>query len=219
VTGHEPHPQRHLGDRQGGVPAEQTLRLELAEKLGALCGQPTQKGRDVELGEDEADFALRTVKVDRAPQHDHHAFGEGNPVLGQGALHRQPRALPTLDLEGRRPTAPGERTSATFVRVHEIEVAVAGATGLVRETVDLAPHPERALSRKSRGQRRLHLVVEGADGKHPSAVAFLHPVVVLRARRSLGVEELMGVARHPRHPTEAVYVPNASRLMADWRRR
>ena len=42
-------------------------------------------------------------------------------------------------------------------------------------------------------------------------------IVLLRRskRRSLGIEQLMGTTRHPRHPTEAVRVTGAWVLMAD----
>ena len=69
-------------------------------KLRPLHGQPAQQRRDVELGEDEADLPFGTVEIDRPPQDDDHALGQGDPRLGQGSPHRCPGALPALDLQG-----------------------------------------------------------------------------------------------------------------------
>ena len=103
-----------------------------------------------------------------------------------------------------------------MIRVDEVQVAVAGSTRLVGETLDLSAHPQLAIPRKRRGQRRVHLVVEGADREHSWTFPLLCGIVRRGEGRSLGVEELMGATGHPRHPTEAVCVTGASVGMADW---
>jgi phage FluMu gp28-like protein len=102
-----------------------------------------------------------------------------------------------------------------MVRVDEVQVAVAGSSRLVGETLDLAADPQLVIPGKSRGQRRVHLVVEGADRENARALIVLCRIVSRGERRSLGVEELMGTAGHPRHPTEAVCVAGAWVGMAD----
>ncbi len=67
-TGHQPHPERHLGHGERRVATQQPFGLELPQELCALRRQAAQQRGHVELGEDEADFALRTVEIDRSPQ-------------------------------------------------------------------------------------------------------------------------------------------------------
>ena len=54
--------------------------------------------------------------------------------------------------------------------------------------------PTMAIPRKSRGQRRVDLIVERTNREHPRTPLFLGRIVRHGQRRSLGVEELMGVA-------------------------
>ena len=161
---------RHLGHAHRRVAPEQALGLELAQQLGPLGGHPPQEGGDVDLGEDEADLALGSIQVERAPQHDDHALGQLDALLGQRVPQRRPRAAPALDVEGGHATPgrrPGRRT--LVAGVHQVHVEM--ARPVVREVLDLAAHPELAAPGEGRVQRALDLLVEAADGEDPAAPA------------------------------------------------
>jgi len=102
-----------------------------------------------------------------------------------------------------------------MVGVDEVQVAVAGSSRLVGEALDLPTDPQLAIPWKSGGQRRVDLIVKGADREHTGTFTLLQGIVGRGEGRRLGVEELMGTAGHPRHPTEAVCVTGASVGVAD----
>ncbi len=222
-----------VGHRQRGVAPEETLGLEGAQQLGALGRHSAEQRGDVDLDEDEADLALGSIQVERAPQHHHHPLGELDALLGQVVAQRRPRAAPALDLE-RGLAAPGPWTRRRLVPgVHQVQVEM--ARPVVREVLDLAAHPQRAVPWQGAAQRTLDLVVEAADGEDPAAPAGLGPGGGVGAagigpvdrvggllrggqRQGLGIEELMGTTGHRRHPTEAL-CGSPSPGVAHWRRR
>ena len=134
---------RQVGHAQRGVTPEQTLGLELAQQLGSLCGHAPEEGGDIDLGEDEADLALGSIQVERAPQDDDHSLGELDALLGEVVAQRRPRTAPALDLE-RGLAAPGSLPGRGLVAgVHQVHVEV--ARPVVGQMLDLAAHPQRSV--------------------------------------------------------------------------
>ena len=88
--------------RQGKTPIalQQSLGLERLEQLGPFRGQLSEQRGDVDLGQDQADFALGPVEVERPPQDHDHPLGQLNALLGQSMPQRRPRAAPALHVEG-----------------------------------------------------------------------------------------------------------------------
>ena len=206
----------------------------VAQQPGALGGHAPQQRGHVDLDEDETDLPLGSVQVERAPQDDDHALGQVDALLGQRVAQRRPRAAPALDVErGHTATGPGRLRRPVVAGFDQAHVEVAGA--VVRDVLDLPAHPQVAVPGEGRAQRALDLLVEAADGEDPAAL----PGVPLgrreRARhrrkgpalgggghlrggqrRCLGIEELVGTAGHPRHPTEALLGHLATGGVAHW---
>ncbi len=107
-------------------------------------------------------------------------------------------------------------SSPALVGVDQVQIAMAGSSGLIREAVDLSPHPQLAITRKRRGQGILDLVVESTDRENAGAASILRWIIRPPARRGLRVEKLVRVAGHYGHPTEEVCGTLTSLEMADW---
>ena len=124
-AGNQPDMQRDVGHRQRDVAPKQALGLQRAQQQRTLRGKTTQQRGDVDLGQDEADFALGPVEVERTAQDHDHALGELNALLGQPVPQGRPRTAPTLDVQRRHaataPVAPGR----IIVRVDQAQVQVA----------------------------------------------------------------------------------------------
>ncbi len=201
-AGDQPDMQRDLRHGERGVAPEQVLGLELAQKLGALGGQTPQQGRDVDLGQDEADLSLGAVEIERAAQDHDHPLRELDALLGQPVTQRRPGTTPALDVEGGdAPAGPVSPRPVLFV-VDQVQEEVARA--VVREVGDLAAHPHVAVAWEGLGQGAVDLLVEVPDRKDTGPTGGLRGV---GWRQGLGVEELTGTAGHPRHPTEALRGP------------
>ena len=197
-AGHQPDVQRDLGQRQRGVAPQEALGLERVEQLRPLRGQAPEQRGHVDFGQDEADFALGPVEVERAPQDHHHPLGELDALLGQAVPEGCPRAAPALHVE-RGHATPGAIAPATLVLgVDQAHIEVARA--MVGHVLDLAADPEVAVAGKGRVEGAFDLLIDAADGMDPPAVLRLVPAgrgPVLRGRglgRSLGVEELAGAS-------------------------
>ncbi len=98
-AGDQAHVHGEVGHAERTVAPEQPLGLEGAEQPGALGGHAPQQRGHVDLDEDETDLPLGSVQVERAPQHDDHALGQVDALLGQRVAQRRPRAAPALDVE------------------------------------------------------------------------------------------------------------------------
>ncbi len=171
-AGDQPDVHRHLGHAHRRIAPEQALVLELAQQQSALGGHTSQQCGDVDLGEDEADLALRPIDVEGPPQHDDHPLGELDALLGEPVPQRRPRAAPALDLERRlAPAGSGPGRGSLVAGVDEVHVEMARA--MVRDVLDLAAHPELPAAGEGRVQCALDLLVEAADGEDPAAPAGL----------------------------------------------
>ena len=77
----------------------------------------------------------------------------------------------TLSAGAPRPRAAGP--PPPLVGVDEVQIAVARSSGLIREAVDLPPHPQLAITGKRRGQGILDLIVESTNRENARAPAIL----------------------------------------------
>ena len=81
------------------VATDQSLGFEQLEQSGSALRQPSEDGVDVDVDGDELDLGPRRVEVDRAPEDDHHAEVENDPLPGESGRDRRPRGSPALHLE------------------------------------------------------------------------------------------------------------------------
>ena len=199
-AGHQPDVQRDVRQSDGGVAAQQSLGLQRGQQLGPLCRQPAHQRRDVDVGQDEAQLASRPVQVERPAQHHDHPVRQLDALLGQRVSERCPRRAPALDLQDRLAapcpaSAPASR-ARFLLRVHQVQVQMT-RPAVVRQILDLPPHPQVPPPGEGLGQRRLDLVVEAADREDAGPLRGVRRLVarpdILR-RRLLGIEELAGAA-------------------------
>ena len=106
---------------------------------------------------------------------------------------------------------------------------------MVRDVLDLPADPQVPVPGEGGPQRVLDLLVEAADGEDAAALLGVRvgrgnrpgtagdgPALgagcLLRSRQRwrLGIEELVGTAGHPRHPTETLLGDPATGGVAHW---
>ena len=160
--------QRHFGQGQPRIAAQQALGLERAQELRPLRGEAPQQRGHVHLGEDEADLALGPVEVERAAQDHHHPLGELNPLLGQPVAQGRPGAAPALHVERGHPAAAPVTPGTVVLGIDQAHVEMARA--VVRDVLDLPPDPEMAVPGEGLVERALDLLVDTADRVDPAAV-------------------------------------------------
>ena len=171
-AGNQADVERDLGQGKTRIALEQSFGVERLEQLGSFRRQLPEQSGDVDLGQDEAEFALGPVEIERAPQDHHHALGQLDALLGQTVAQRCPRAAPALHAERGHATAGAVTPSATLVLgVDQAQVEVTRA--MVRDVLNFATDPEMAVPRKGQVERTFDLLVDATDGVDPSSGPFV----------------------------------------------